>query len=370
MLIEIDGGGGTGGAGHFLRAALALSAFTGRGFELRRIRTGCPVSGLRAADVAVVRAVAMACSARIGGVFDGSTDLRFEPKTLAGGECAVDMSHTASVAPVLETLIPLLALTQTDSRIEIHGCTHAPGQPTYHQFATSWIPMVARLGIECRSEIQRAGFWPRGGGRVTTTVTTTQPPSQDAVDWTERGDLVRVIGVAGVGKRKTETAQRAADTVREFLWERLRLESSWEVARFTSSSAGMFLQLTAEFQNSRAGFALLGEHHLRPEIIGGRAARMLLSFLDQPHCVDPFLCDQLLIPLLLSRRGGTISTSALNKEVFLTARVAERFGLTVRVDGKPDGGGTVHVPPIESLDTSVVAPVVAADAVDHQTTSR
>ena len=77
-LIPIDGARGEGG-GQILRTALALSAVTGQGFEITRIRAGRTRPGLRPQHVAAVRAVALVCGARVGGVFDGSPDLRFEP---------------------------------------------------------------------------------------------------------------------------------------------------------------------------------------------------------------------------------------------------------------------------------------------------
>jgi len=76
-LIAIDGASGEGG-GQILRTALSLSAVTGQGFEMTRIRAGRVRSGLRPQHLAAIRAVGMACGAKVNGAFDGSPDLRFE----------------------------------------------------------------------------------------------------------------------------------------------------------------------------------------------------------------------------------------------------------------------------------------------------
>src|SRR5437870_130281 len=84
-LISLDGARGEGG-GQILRTAVSLAAATGQGFQITRIRANRAQPGLRPQHLAAVRAAALACDARVGGAFDGSPDLRFEPGTLAAGD--------------------------------------------------------------------------------------------------------------------------------------------------------------------------------------------------------------------------------------------------------------------------------------------
>jgi RNA 3'-terminal phosphate cyclase (ATP) len=63
-LVALDGSAGEGG-GQILRTALALSAATGRGFEITRIRANRTRPGLGPQHVVVVRAMAMVCNARV-----------------------------------------------------------------------------------------------------------------------------------------------------------------------------------------------------------------------------------------------------------------------------------------------------------------
>src|SRR5205085_1811734 len=84
-LIAIDGSVGEGG-GQILRTALALSTVTGQGFTITRIRAGRLRPGLRPQHLAAVRAAAFISNARVGGAFEGSPDLRFEPEAVTPGE--------------------------------------------------------------------------------------------------------------------------------------------------------------------------------------------------------------------------------------------------------------------------------------------
>ena len=91
-LVAIDGSQGEGG-GQVLRTALALSAVTGRGFRVDRIRAQRLRPGLRPQHLAAVRAAALACGAEVHGAFEGSPDLRFLPQAPAAGEFELRHRH-------------------------------------------------------------------------------------------------------------------------------------------------------------------------------------------------------------------------------------------------------------------------------------
>ena len=112
---------------------------------------------------------------------------------------------------------------------------------------------------------------------------------------------MQVRGVSGVGKVKGDVGPRQADATRDRLWEARRIESSWEVVDVPSASPGSFLLVEAIFEQSRAAFGFLGERGLRAEVLGDRAARTLLQFLDGDAAVDPHLADQLAVPLAVGR---------------------------------------------------------------------
>ena len=107
-LIPVDGAAGEGG-GQVLRTALALSAATGRGFEMTRIRERRPRPGLRPQHLAAVRATALLCVARVSGAIDGSRELSFDPGELAPGRYRFEIGTAGSTSLVLQTVLPALA---------------------------------------------------------------------------------------------------------------------------------------------------------------------------------------------------------------------------------------------------------------------
>jgi RNA 3'-terminal phosphate cyclase (ATP) len=339
-LIALDGGQGESG-GQVLRAALALAAATGQGFTMSRIRERRPRPGLRPDHVAAVRAAALVCGARVNGAFDGSPDLRFEPGPVVGGEFRFELGSTGAVAPVLQLVAPALARAAEPGRLVVTGGTHPPVAPALDYLARHWAAAVEPVGIRCTATLERAGFGPRGGGEARARVEGTGSPSPLALD--ERGPLVELRGLSGAGKLKGGVAIRQADGARHHLWEAKRLEAKWELVDWKADAPGSFLLLEAVFEKSRAAFGFLGERRVQPDALGERAARRLLHFLDEEEgAVDPFLADQLVVPMALGR-GGRVTTPAVSAHLESVVAVVGAFGLPARIWGRHGGPGGVEV---------------------------
>src|SRR5512136_2293470 len=150
-LIPLDGAQGEGG-GQILRTALALSAVTGQGFRVERIRASRLRPGLRPQHLAAIRAAAMGCGAEVHGAFDGSPDLRFLPGRVSAGAFQFDIGTAGAATLVLQTVLPILATASQASRVRVMGGTHVPRSPSFHFLAREWAEVVARLGLSVRLE--------------------------------------------------------------------------------------------------------------------------------------------------------------------------------------------------------------------------
>jgi RNA 3'-terminal phosphate cyclase (ATP) len=339
--VSLDGASGEGG-GQILRTALALSTVTGQGFEITRIRANRTRPGLRPQHVAAVRAMAMVCNARVGGVFDGSPDLRYEPGAVTPGDFRFEIGTAGSTSLVLQTVIPALVLAGGPSRVAVTGGTHVDASPSFHYLAGPWAATVARLGFRVRFHLERAGFYPPGGGEVRVEVEPLQPRAEPLA-MEERGSLVSIRGLSGAARLKTPVAERQRQAAAERLWEERRLEASWETVALNAHSPGSFLMLEAIFENGHAAFSLLGEGGQRPEALGDRAARMVLKFVEGESAVDPFLADQLAVPIAVAGGGGRVSTSAVTRHLETVAEVVSAFGVPTRTWGRLAGPGGLEV---------------------------
>ena len=343
-LIPLDGSQGEGG-GQILRTALALSAVTGQGFRVERIRARRLRPGLRPQHLAAVRAAAIACGAEVHGAFDGSPDMRFLPGPVAAGEFRFDIGTAGASTLVLQSVLPVLATAPTTSRVTVTGGTHVPRSPSHHFLARHWAEVVGRLGLSVRLKLERAGFFPRGEGSVEAEVAPWARPGA-SLDLSGRGALVAVRGVCGAARLRGDVARRAADAARALLWEKRRIEAEWEVVDLAAASPGAFLQVEAVFETGRAAFGLLGERGLRAEVLGERAARRVLAFIDDEEAVvDPWLADQLAVPLAVSGGGGRLRTSEVTSHLETVAEVLRRFGVPALTWGRRGGPGGLAVGP-------------------------
>jgi RNA 3'-terminal phosphate cyclase (ATP) len=341
-LVSLDGAQGEGG-GQILRSALTLSAATGQGFQMTRIRAERVRPGLRPQHLAAVRAAAMGWGVEVHGAFDGSPDLRFLPGAVAPGEFEFEIATAGAATLVLQTVAPALALAREPSRVSVTGGTHVPRSPSHAFLARHWAPAVEGLGLRVRVDLERAGFYPRGGGRLCGGIAPWPRPAS-FLDLTRRGPLCEVRGVSAAARLRGEVAKRQADAARDRLWEDRRIESRWEVLEMSAASPGACLQVEAVFENGRAAFSVLGERGLRAEVAGERAARRLLRFLDDESAsVDPWLADQLAVPLAVGRGGGRLTTSEVTRHLETVADVVRRFGIPAETWGRRGGPGGLEV---------------------------
>ena len=339
-MLTLDGSRGEGG-GQILRTALALSTVTGQPFEMVKIRARRPVPGLRPQHLAAVRAATLVSGAKVGGAFEGSPDLRFEPGTISAGEYRFEIATAGAASLVLQTVLLPLATASGASQVEVTGGTHVAASPSFEYLSRHWAAVVAGMGLEVGFRMTRAGFYPPGGGEIHGRVTPWTRPAGLVLE--DRGALLEVRGLSGSGKVRGDVARRQADAVHERLWEARRMESSFEVVEVPSASPGSFLLVEAIFEKTRAAFGFLGARGVRAEVLGDRAARTVLQFLDGEGAVDSHLADQLAVPLAVGGGGGRITTDRVTPHLVTVAEVVSLFGIPAGTWGRVGGPGGLEV---------------------------
>jgi RNA 3'-terminal phosphate cyclase (ATP) len=350
--ISLDGGSGEGG-GQILRTALALSIARGIPFEMTNIRARRPRPGLQPQHLAAVRAATLVSAARVHGASDGSKELRFEPAELSAGEFDIDITTAGSCSLVLQTVAAPLALAGSNSRVRVTGGTHVSNSPSFHFLAHHWAHAAARIGFRFEFTMGLAGFYPRGGGVVDAVISPAGELS--ALNLESRGQLLGISGYAGAGHIKDDIAGRLRAAATNRLWEARRVAVEWrDDGAFASASPGSHLMLRAEFAEGAVAFAAVGEKGRSAELLGDRVARDLLVFLGGEQAVDPWLADQLAVPMALSGKGGRVTTSEVTPHLTTVAEVLSKFGYQAATFGRRGGPGGLEVGPF--LDTPADTP--------------
>jgi RNA 3'-terminal phosphate cyclase (ATP) len=332
MVLVIDGSYGEGG-GQILRTSLSLSIILKQPIRLKNIRARRKNPGLAAQHLTAVRAAAMIGEAAVVGDELGSTELLFEPGAGAiPGIYEFDVTEArpggsaGAATLVLQTVLLPLALATGPSTVTVRGGTHVAWSPSFHYLAQVFLPMAARLEINATLDLEAWGWYPAGGGAITAHISggalTGEAPPNPA--WLQRGPLKAVEGLAVAANLPAHIPQRMADRAQKRLTE-AGLPGKIVPQRVRAVSAGAGLFLTAIYESSRAGSSGLGRVGKTSEAVADEAVAALLRFHEREVVLDKYLTDQLILPLVLRRYRGFVSTETLSEHALTNIWVVQQF---------------------------------------------
>jgi RNA 3'-terminal phosphate cyclase (ATP) len=331
-MIVIDGASGEGG-GQVVRTALTLSLLTGRPFRIEQIRARRARPGLLRQHLAAVRAAQVLGNARVDGAELGAARLTFEPQGLAAGDHRIDIGSAGSVTLVAQTLIPALLTASGSSRIAIVGGTHNPLAPPYEFLERVFVPLLRRMGCRVDVALIRPGYFPRGGGEMTVSITpvkTLQP-----LTLLTRGDLVSATTEVRLAHLPRGIAEREIRTVAAVLGG-LDLHAR-VIDDSASAGPGNVVLVTLAFRNVTELFAGFGEKRVPAETVAREAADAAARFLAADAAVGVHLADQLLLPLALCG-AGCFTTLRPSGHTATNAALIERFlPVQFRIDAAAHG---------------------------------
>ena len=345
-MLVIDGAYGEGG-GQILRSALSLAAITGRSVRLTGIRANRPKPGLRPQHLTAVRAAAEMCHARLEGDTLGSQYLTFEPQAgCSAGSYRFNISDAATggsagaVTLVLQTVLLPLALATGSSDVSLLGGTVVPMSPPVAYVEKVTMPTLFEMGLRARLDHRIWGFCPEGGGELVADIR--GDTQLRGYDFLERGDLLRVEGVAFASKLPSHIPQRMTNRARSILKD-AGLEAHIVPEHVKSPGTGTGLFLCARYEYAQAGFLSLGRLRLPSEEVAEIGCRALLEHHRTDAAADPYLGDQLVLPFVLAGGGSRASVSRITRHLLTNVWVAQQFGFgNVSVAGEVGQPGVLQ----------------------------
>jgi RNA 3'-terminal phosphate cyclase (ATP) len=339
-MIEIDASFGEGG-GQILRSALALSVITGKAMRLAGIRARRPQPGLRPQHLKAIEAAARISAARVEGAALDSQTLRFEPAGLQSGKYDFDIGTAGSVSLLLQTLYLPLSFADGPSGLTLIGGTHVPWSPCYHYLLWQWLPYLDEIGFHVACSLERAGFYPRGGGVLHATITPSRPRTPLRI--TRRGRLLRIRGLSAVGRLDRSIAERQRRQAVDRLHD-LQVPLEFEVTEVPAASPGTFIVLLAEFEGGRCCAFALGARHKLAEKVADEAVAELRADIASGGAIDAWLADQLLLPLAFVPERSELSVCRISQHLRTNAELLGYFlPVAVEIDGEIGEPGIVRL---------------------------
>ena len=332
------------GGGQVLRSALALSILTGQAMHITNIRARRSKPGLMAQHLKAVDAASAISKASVRGASMNSAELIFEPSEIRSGRYKFDIKTAGATTLVLQTIFIPLSRASSASSVIITGGTHVPWSPSYHYLELNWLPLLIEMGFDAQISLDQAGFYPQGAGRISAVI---RPAGEiQALNLARRGPLLHLQGISAVANLPLSIAERQK---RQALKRLEKLRPRIKTVQMPSRFKGTILLLFAEFENGRACFFGLGKLGKPAERVADEAVDGLEAFLATEGTVDPYLADQLLLPLSLANGPSVLRTSRVSEHLLTNAAILRAF-LPVEIDilaasGEP---GLVRVQPAAS----------------------
>jgi RNA 3'-terminal phosphate cyclase (ATP) len=327
----IDGSRGEGG-GQVLRTSLTLSMITGTPVRITNIRARRARPGLMRQHLTAVQAAARISNARVEGAAVGSKEIVFRPGKVTPGDHHFAIGTAGSTTLILQTVLPALLLASEPSRLILEGGTHNPMAPPFEFLDRAFLPLLRRMGADVEVTLERAGFYPAGGGRLAVTVA---PPGElQGFDLLERGDVRNRRGTVLLANLPGHIADREVQTLgRLTSWN----PDSFEVRNVDSAGPGNAVLLEVESDSVTEVFSSIGEVGVSAEAVADRAVKEMRAYLVAGAPVGEHLADQLLLPLALAG-SGSFRTLPLSLHAKTQVELIPEF-LDVRIEVVEEEGG-------------------------------
>ena len=323
-MIIIDGSYREGG-GQILRSSLTLSIITGQAIEIQNIRARRPRPGLRPQHLTCVKAAASVCGARLEGAELGSQHLIFIPDKVKPGHYSFAIGTAGSVMLVFQTVLLPLALSQGASEVTFVGGTHVPWSPCFHYIDLVFRPAVSAMGISFKMELERWGYYPKGGGLVRTKILPSKGLSSFKPAF-QREKRVRVKAISATVRLPDHVRKRQSARVKSVL-EGRAVKVEVEELEGSAMCPGSLLFCWISGQGRYGGFTGLGARGKPAEKVADEAVSGLLAFLDSDATCDKYLSDQILLPAVLAGGESHWTTDSISNHLHTNVWVTECFGL-------------------------------------------
>lgn len=344
-LIYIDGSHGEGG-GAVVRTALAMSALTQQPVRIDNVRGATRFPGLDVEDLTILRALQQICQADVVGGEPGSTSVTFLPMKRAGGlngpiqTVRSESGRGPNANIVLGSLLPVLARSGVYSSVTADGETYGTNSLSYDAFANVTLPALRKVGLYAFPELLTAGFGRESLGTVALDI---EPSSLQGLQWTDRGRLQRIQAAVVTSGIPDSIGERGVAHLKR-LAQNTGIQMAIEHLPVASRQAGAYVATWAHYDRGFGGGSAMGSRGLRIESLAQLAFEELNDWMATPSTVDPFLADQMLLPLVLAEGESAFTVSRLTQRFLTCVWVVKQFTpIHITIRGPENGPGSVTI---------------------------
>lgn len=319
-MIKIDG---SKGGGQILRTATSLAAIEEEPVKIRNIRGSRPTPGLKEQHLKGLRSLTQACNGEVKGDKIGSEEIELRPGEKINPKTDVKIDTAGSTGLILQQFLPLGLKRSIEIDIE-GGGTYVKWAPPTDYIKLVLIPLLNKINLKANIEVEKEGFYPKGGASVHGEIQNTRPRN---ITLNKKTNLKNIKGVSKASKRlkKQKVAERQAKAASKYIKKKIRIEPIIKEKYVDSACPGSGILLKANLEHSTLGADALGEKGKKSEVVGKEAAKELVKEIRGKNTVDINLADQLIPYMAYTPGRSLIKTRKITKHVKTNIEVTEKL---------------------------------------------
>lgn len=346
MIVEIDGSTLEGG-GQILRSAIAIAAVRQIPVRVKNIRVNRSTPGLRPQHLHGIFALKQIAKAQVKGAHEGSKEIEFIPHNLEGGSLTINIGTAGSISLILQGLMIAAPFSKNPINAQLTGGTNVAWSPPIDYLQYVLLPRLEQVGYIGNILLEKRGYYPKGGGRVSATFSPRQNLTSLKLSFSK--DEVLIKGISHCGNLPQHVADRQAQSTTNTLKQAGLLQTELKIEYSPDTmSRGSGISLWAQDAKNRSnrllGADALGRRGLKAELVGTQAAQSLLKELNTNAPVDRHQADMLIPYVALAKGQSEFSISSLSMHTFTNIFIVEQFlDVKFKVKGELDNPAQISV---------------------------
>lgn len=328
-MITIDG---SIGGGSVLRVALPLALSLQKSIEVVNIRSNRKKPGLRTQHLQGIQLLAQLTAAKLQGDYLGSTSIVFELGKNDGGispntnsnsnQCIkVKINTAASLTLIFQIVSNYCFGSHRSITVKFDGGgTHTNWAPSFDYLKYVTRPVLSLFGQVIDIHLDRLGFYPKGGAKGGFSISSSAMDEKIVLE-DSRVENLSLISIASNHLKNAKVANRQV-----IGFEKYKKCESQLINYYDTPSPGSSLLAVIKLKNgAHKGISALGKKGVPAEKIGKEVVDKVISELATSHCIDKYLADQLIVPLVFAPPGSSYTFEKMTDHVRTNLQLVEKI---------------------------------------------
>ncbi|KAJ3117505.1 hypothetical protein HK098_006242 [Nowakowskiella sp. JEL0407] len=300
--------------------------------RIQKIRNNRSRPGLRRQHTKGIHLVSKICNATTSGVFDGSDEISFYPRSQSPKTYfEADTETAGSIALLMQVSLPCLLFSDQKISVDYFGGTDADNAPQIDYMTEILMPILeSNIHSSLKMIVRKRGFYPKGGGFVSLSVdplplNSPLPP----ICMLERGEIVSIQGRIVAPKYTSDKVLSPVllNIISELQKSFLDITPDVTILKAdVLDYQGISVVLWAKTSTGciLGGSGIASKNRNGTEV-GMKAVQSLCNEINHGGCVDEYLQDQLIIFMALAEGESSIRTGPISLHTTTAISIAHQL---------------------------------------------